>query len=76
MSKTLFTGISVEKVVEKTGLLGRKIHTDELLRMELPGGSITLRRSAVIAAGDNYFRLKSQLAEAAEKRGIPWNEED
>lgn len=74
MSKTLFTGISVEKTIEKTGLLGRKTVTDELLRMELPGGSVTLRRSAVIAAGDNYFRLKDKLSEAAQKRGIPWTE--
>ena len=76
MSKTVFTGISVEKTIEKTGLLGRKTVTDELLRMELPGGSVTLRRSAVIAAGDNYFRLKNQLSEAAERLGIPWSEEE
>lgn len=76
MSKQLFTGITVEKTVEKTGLLGRKTVTDELLRMELPGGSVTLRRSAVIAAGDNYFRLKNQLFEAARRLGIPWSEPD
>lgn len=76
MSKQQFIGIIVEKTAEKTGLLGRKTVTDELLRMELPGGSVTLRRSAVIAAGDNYFRLKNQLSEAAAKRGIPWTEEE
>ena len=76
MSNSAFTSIIVEKTMEKTGLLGRRSVTDELLRMQLPQGSVCLRRSAVIAAGDNYFRLKNDLKEAAARKGIPWQETD
>lgn len=75
MAKTQITRISTRKVQEKTGLLGKKTVTDELLCMDLPGGSVCLRRSAVIAAGDNYFRLKRQMMDLAKDRGIEFVDE-
>lgn len=68
------TGVRVEKVEDRVGLLGRKTVSDEMLCLGFPGGSVCIRRSAVIGAGDNYFRLKRQLMELAQVRELPWQE--
>ena len=70
------TAVRVEKVEDRVGLLGRKTLTDEMLCLSYPGGSVCIRRSAVIGAGDNYFRLKRQVLELAQARGLSWQEEE
>lgn len=76
MAGAKLTGVRVEKVEDRIGLLGKKSVSDELLCLEFPGGSVCIRRSAVIGAGDNYFRLKRQVAELAQARGLVWQEEE
>lgn len=75
MAKFRITAITVETVTEKTGFMGRKTVEDEILRLEMPRGSVRLRKSTVEGAGDNWLRLKRRLKEEAREKHIPFADE-
>lgn len=74
MAKSSITAFSIQPAEEKAGLFGRKTVPDEILRMETPGGSIYLRKSAVEDAGDSWSRVKRRLRNLAGEKGIPFTD--
>lgn len=74
MAKYSITAFDVQRVQEKYGLLGRKTVEDEILRMETPGGSVYLRKSAVEQTGDSWNRVKRRFSGLAGEKNIPFTD--
>ena len=74
MAKQHITGFEIRPLREKTGRIGRKTVEDQILRMEVPGGNIYLRKSTLQEAGDNWLRLKRRIARLAEEKDIPFTD--
>jgi len=75
MGKQAITGFVLRTVTEKGGLFGRKTVTDQELEIQVSGGSVFLRRSTLIAAGDNWGKLKRTARAQAARSGVPFTDE-
>jgi hypothetical protein len=64
--------MGVERIAQTEGRRGRRTKEDEVLRMDTPGGSVYLRKSAVEAAGGSWRALKGRYAGFAAEKGIPF----
>lgn len=74
MSEAKITGIILMNITEKTGFLGRKIITEEQIRLITPGGSIYLRQHVLESAGDSWKLFQARLRENANQHGIPYED--
>lgn len=75
MAELTITGITLLNITEKTGFLGRRIITEEQLRLTTPGGSIYLQQNVLEGTGDSWKLFKARLRENAELHGIPYTDE-
>ena len=75
MAKHSVIGFEISTLREPAGRRGRKIKEDQMLRMEVAGGSVYLRKSTLEAAGDNWLRFKHRLSRLAEEKGIPYTDD-
>lgn len=74
MADAKITGITLMNITEKTGILGRKIITEEQVRLMTPGGSIYLRQHVLEDTGDSWKLFQARLRENASQHGIPYED--
>lgn len=75
MAETTITGITLMNITEKTGFLGRRIITEEQVRLKTSGGSIYLRQHVLEDTGDSWKLFQARLRENAAQYGIPYADE-
>lgn len=71
MAKNQITGFEIRPIREQSGLLGRRKTEDQILRMDVPGGSVFIRRSTLMDAGGNWVKLKRRITRLSEEKDIP-----
>ena len=71
MAKQQITGFEIRPTREQSGLLGRRKTEDQILRMDVPGGSVFIRRSTLMDAGGNWVKLKRRITRLSEEKDIP-----
>ena len=74
MAKQQIIGVEIRPLQEKTGLLGRKQTSDQILQMDFHGGSVLIRRSTVLEAGGNWVKLKRRIMRLTEEKDIPFTD--
>ena len=75
MANQRIIGFEIRPLKERSGRPGRKKNTeDQILRMEVPGGSVYLRKSTLQEAGDNWQRLKRRIALLSLEKDIPFTD--
>ncbi len=74
MAKQQITGFEIRPIREKSGVFGRKKVEDQILRMDIPGGSVFIRRSTLVEAGGNWVKLKRKITRLSEEKDIPFTD--
>ena len=74
MAENNITGITIDAFTQRSGFMGRRITTEQVLTMEFPGGRCILRRSTLEEAGDSWKLFRKRLETLAEKKGIPYQD--
>lgn len=74
MANTTIERITLTTVTEKTGFLGRKMQTQELISFTAPGGHIYLREDTLNQGGDSWRLFKARLRENAREHQIPFED--
>lgn len=63
--------ITIDTVTERSGFLGQRITTEEVLTLEYEGGRCILRQGTLEASGDSWKLFKRRLQASAREKGIP-----
>ena len=71
MAKSSITAFEFLRTQTQTGFRSRRTVSDELFRMETPGGSIYLSKSALERAGDDWGTFKGRIRNLAGEKDIP-----
>ena len=74
MAKSSITAFEISRIQEQVGLRKKKTVTDELLKMETPGGAVFLRKSALERAGDDWSKWKGRIRNLAGEKNIPYTD--
>lgn len=74
MANSSITAFEIIRIQEQVGFRKKKTVTDELLKLETPGGAIYLRKSALEHAGDDWGRLKGRIRNLAAEKDIPYTD--
>lgn len=74
MANTIIEQITLTTVTEKTGFLGRKTQTQELIMFTAPGGHIYLREDTLNQGGDSWQLFKARLRASAKEHSIPFED--
>ena len=71
MAKQQITGFEIRPIRDKSGKKKKKKTEDQILRMDVPGGSVYIRRSTLMDAGGNWPKLKRRITRLSEEKDIP-----
>lgn len=74
MAKSSITAFEISRIQEQAGLRRKKTISDELLKMDTPGGAIFLRKSTLEHAGDDWTKLKGRIRNLAGEKNIPYTD--
>lgn len=74
MASSKLQRICLTRFSHPAGLLGRRVETEECLRLFYEGGTVTVSQAAVEGTGSSWKLLKKRLYLSARDKGIPFED--